>query len=102
MKKKLIIGALVLVVALFFIYRISVKAPSGIDYSDRAKVASIFIKGDCLTCHSANVQLPFYANIPIVGDIVKSEAAEGYRAYDIQPFMDALLADHPLNPVEVA
>ena len=51
MKKKLIIAALVLVVMLVTIYRISVKAPSGIDYSDRAKVASIFIKGDCLSCH---------------------------------------------------
>ncbi|MBQ5749929.1 MAG: heme-binding domain-containing protein [Bacteroidaceae bacterium] len=102
MKKKLIIGALVLVVALFFIYRISVKAPSGIDYSDRAKVASIFIKGDCLTCHSANATLPFYANVPVVGDMVKADVAEGYRMFDMQPFMDALLADQPLKPVDVA
>ena len=101
MKKKLIIGTLVLIIALFFIYRISVKAPSG-DYSNQDKVAAIFIKGDCLTCHSADVQLPFYADLPVIGDIVKMEAADGYRAYDIKPFMDALLADQPLNPVDVA
>ena len=45
MKKKLIIAALIVVVLLFFIYRISVKAPEGGDYSDRDKVASLFIKG---------------------------------------------------------
>jgi cytochrome c peroxidase len=102
MKKKLIIGALVLVVLLFTIYRISVKAPDGVDYSDRAKVASIFIKGGCISCHSANPELPFYANVPLMGDIVKADVSEGYRMYDMQPFMDALLADESLNPVDVA
>ena len=102
MKKKLIIGALLLVVLLFTIYRISVKAPDGVDYSDRAKVASIFIKGGCISCHSANPELPFYANVPLMGDMVKADVSEGYRMYDMQPFMDALLADESLNPVDVA
>ena len=102
MKKKLIIAALVLVVMLVTIYRISVQAPSGIDYSDKAKVASIFIKGDCLSCHSAQAQLPFYANLPVVGDVVKADVEQGYHMYDMQPFMDALLADQPLKPIDVA
>lgn len=102
MKKKLFIGALIVVVALFVIYRISVKAPSGIDYPDRAKVAAIFVKGGCLDCHSANPNLPFYANVPVAGDMVKKDAAEGYRMFDMEPMMNALLNDEALSPVDVA
>ena len=101
MKKKLLIGTLVLVVALFVLYRISVKAPSG-DYPDSAKVASIFIKGGCLDCHSANPNLPFYAQVPLVGDMVKKDVQEGYRMFDMTGLMTALENGELPNPVDVA
>lgn len=101
MKKKLIISALILIVALFVIYRISVKAPSG-DYSDQAKATAIFVKGGCLDCHSATPNLPFYANFPIAGDIIKADFEEGYRMFDIVPMMEALESNGRVNPVDVA
>lgn len=102
MKRNVLIGVLVLIVTLFVIYRISVKAPSGDEYSDAAKATAIFIKGGCLSCHSATPELPFYANVPLVGDIVKKDAAEGYRMFDMAPMMAAMEEGKMPSPVDVA
>ena len=102
MKRNVLIGVLVLIVALFVIYRISVKAPSGDEYSDAAKATAIFIKGGCLSCHSATPELPFYANVPLVGDMVKKDAAEGYRMFDMAPMMAAMEEGKMPSPVDVA
>lgn len=102
MKRNVLIGVLVLIVTLFVIYRISVKAPSGDEYSDAAKATAIFIKGGCLSCHSAMPELPFYANVPLVGDMVKKDAAEGYRMFDMAPMMAAMEEGKMPSPVDVA
>ena len=102
MKKRLLIVALLLIVVAFVIYRISIKAPSGVDYPESAKVAAIFIKGDCLSCHSANPNLPFYANLPVVGDMVKKDVEEGYRMFDMTAMMEALENGDMPNPADVA
>lgn len=102
MKRNVLIGVLVLIVALFVIYRISVKAPSGDEYSDAAKATAIFVKGGCLSCHSATPELPFYANVPLVGDMVKKDAAEGYRMFDMAPMMAAMEEGNMPSPVDVA
>ena len=102
MKRNVLIGVLVLIVTLFVIYRISVKAPSGDEYSDAAKATAIFVKGGCLSCHSATPELPFYANVPLVGDIVKKDAAEGYRMFDMAPMMAAMEEGKMPSPVDVA
>lgn len=101
MKKRLLISALVLIVMLFVIYRISVKTPADIQ-SDRVGVATLFIKGNCLSCHSANPELPFYAGVPLVGDMVKADAQEGYRMFDMEPMMEALENNGRISPVDVA
>ena len=102
MKRNLLIGVLVLIVTLFVIYRISVKAPSGDEYSDAAKATAIFVKGGCLSCHSATPDLPFYANMPLVGNMVKKDVAEGYRMFDMAPMMAAMEACDMPSPVDVA
>lgn len=101
MKKRLLLGTLVLIIALFVIYRISVKAPSG-DYSSQAKATAIFIKGGCLSCHSADPALPFYAKIPVLGDMVKRDVEEGYRMFDMSEMMAAMEAGNAPSPVDVA
>ncbi len=101
MKKKLFISLLVLIVALFTIYRISVKAPTG-DYPLQDKAVAIFIKGGCLSCHSAEPDLPFYAGLPVIGNIVKKDVQEGYRLFDMTPMMSALESGAMPSPVDVA
>lgn len=102
MKKKLIILALLLVVVLLAIFRISERVPSA-DYPLDKRVAAIFVKGGCLDCHTAEPELPGYFNLPVVGDIMKKDIDEGYRAFDMEPLWKALESgEGGFNPVDVA
>lgn len=96
-----LIIALALIVVLFVVYRIAIRPPSA-DLAPEVRVAEILDKGGCLDCHSANPDLPFYADMPLVGDMVKADAEEGYRAFDIAPLVKALNNGESPNPVDVA
>ena len=88
--KNLLIVALAFLVVLFVIYRVMV---SGSTPSDElaldARVTAILEDGGCISCHTVNPELPFYANLPVAGKLVKQDAADGYRAFDIAPLMEA-------------
>ena len=102
MKKKLLYLALVLVVVALAIFRISERVPSAELPLDE-RVAAIFVKGGCLDCHSAEPQLPFYFKLPVVGNIMKKDVEEGYRAFDMEPLWTKLQAgENDFNPVDVA
>ena len=79
----LIVAVLLLVVGSFITYRAMLTTPSK-EMTPEAQVAAILKDGGCISCHSANPELPFYANIPVVGDMVKADVKEGYRAFDIE------------------
>ena len=102
MKKSLIVTALVAVVALVAGYFIANRAPkAGLPLNDA--VVEIFNEGGCMSCHSANPDLPFYFDMPIVGDIVMTDVNEGYRAFDMEPMMKVLTSgEGELSPVDVA
>lgn len=101
--RNLLIVALALVVVLFVIYRVvtNLSVPSE-ELALDARVEAILEDGGCLSCHVAEPEAPFYANFPIVGGLVKRDMAEGYRAYDIAPLMEALHAGTLANPIDVA
>ena len=101
MKKKLLFGLLVVVALLLAGYRISCKAPSE-ELPKVEQVLAIFEDGGCLSCHSADPQLPFYASLPVMGDVVKADSQEGYRLFDIEPMMEALKSGGKLSVVDVA
>ena len=101
MKKNLLFGVLVVVALLLGIYRINCKAPSA-TLLPKEQVAVIFEEGGCLSCHSAEPKLPFYASFPIVGDMVVEDSKTGYKMFDIQPLMNALILGGKINPVDVA
>ncbi len=102
MKKKLLYLALVLVVVALAIFRISERVPSA-ELPLNERVAAIFVKGGCLDCHSAEPQLPFYFKLPVVGNIMKKDVEEGYRAFDMEPLWTKLQAgENDFNPVDVA
>ena len=102
MKKKLLFLVLLLVVVALAIFRISDRVPSA-DYPLDQRVAAIFVKGGCLDCHSAEPQLPFYFKFPVVGNIMKKDVDEGYRAFDMEPLWAKLQAGNSdFNPVDVA
>ena len=101
--KTLLLVALALVVVLFVIYRVllSLSAPSQ-ELAPDARVAAILENSGCLSCHTANPELPFYADVPVAGKLVKEDIEAGYRAFDITPLVEALKGGTTPNVVDVA
>jgi cytochrome c peroxidase len=96
-----LVMALIVAVSLFVAYRLANNAPSE-DMPQEARVLAVLEEGGCLSCHSANPVLPFYANLPVAGKVVMKDVEEGYRAYDIEPLMEALRNGETPRPVDVA
>ena len=96
-----LVMALIVAVSLFVAYRLANNAPAE-DMPQEARVLAVLEEGGCLSCHSANPVLPFYANLPVAGKVVMKDVEEGYRAYDIEPLMEALRNGETPRPVDVA
>ena len=97
----LAVGLLVAAAVMTVIYRAVNRVPSS-DLPLNEQVYQIFTDGGCLSCHSADPELPFYASLPLAGDIVKADIDSGYRSFDMTKFMEQLKADEEVNPVELA
>ena len=92
---------LVAAAAMVVVYRTVNQVPSP-ELPQYEQVYEIFEEGGCLSCHSSDPKLPFYAKLPVAGKIVMKDIDSGYRAYDIRPFMDALKVDGEFSPVDLA
>lgn len=99
--KKVLFTLLIVAVGAFVAYRAMNTVPDE-NLPIEARIAAILEDGGCISCHSAAPELPFYADLPIVGKMVKADVEEGYRAYDIAPLMEALKSGQMPNPVDVA
>ena len=99
--KKLFYILLTLAAVLFVVYRVVNRPPSA-ELTPEAKVLAILNEGGCLSCHSAEPELPFYAKLPLAGDMVMADVEQGYRAFDIEPLMASLNAGELPRPVDVA
>ena len=100
--KKCAVGLLVAAAALVVVYRAVNRVPSP-ELPLNVQVYEIFADGGCLSCHSADPKLPFYAKLPVMGDIVKADVDSGYRAFDMTKFMaDILDGAEVINPVDLA
>lgn len=95
------IGLLVAAAVLTVIYRAVNQVPSS-ELPLNEQVYEIFTEGGCLSCHSADPELPFYAKIPVAGDIVMTDVDSGYRAFDMTKFMEDLKTGNEVNAVELA
>ena len=93
----LLVAAAVMVV----VYRAVNRVPSA-DLPQYEQVYKIFEDGGCLSCHSSDPVLPFYAELPVAGKIVKADIDSGYRAYDMRPFMESLKENGDVNAVDLA
>ncbi len=87
--------------ALVLTYRLVNQLPSA-DLPLNEQVLEIFDEGGCLSCHSSDPDVPFYAKLPVAGKIVMKDIDSGYRAFDIKPFMESLATDGEVNPVDLA
>mgnify|MGYP002240051283 CR=1 FL=1 len=55
-----------------------------------------------MECHVANPKLPFYASLPLAGDLVKEDIRLGYRSFDIAPMVAAIEAGGKVSEVDLA
>ena len=97
----LIIAALLVLVGGFITYRAMLTVPSA-EMAPEARVLAILEEGGCVSCHTANPKVPFYAHIPVAGDMVMKDIEDGYRAFDIEGAMEDLKEGTMPNPVDVA
>ena len=83
MKIKKILGiVLLLLIALVMTYKFVDIAPDK-NLSPNQQAIKVLTYGQCAACHSHTPNLPFYANWPIIGDVVKQDAALAIREFDI-------------------
>ena len=104
MKKILKLGLVCLLAAaavLTVVYRAVNRVPSS-ELPINEQVYEIFTDGGCLSCHSSDPVLPFYAKLPLVGKVIKADIDSGYRAFDMTKFMEELRTDAQVNPVDLA
>ena len=103
--KKLLRTALALLLpvaaVLVVVYKVVNKAPSP-ELPQYEQVWQIFDEGGCLSCHSEDPEVPFYAKLPVAGKIVMKDIDSGYRAFDMTKFMEELKVDGDVNPVDLA
>lgn len=95
--------ALLLPVAavLVIVYKVVNRAPSP-ELPQYEQVWQIFDEGGCLSCHSEDPEVPFYAKLPVAGKIIMKDIDSGYRAFDMTKFMEELKVDGDVNPVDLA
>lgn len=103
MKKglKITLSVLVVIIVLCVVYRLVNKAPSA-DLESNAQMEEIVASSGCISCHSADPKLPFYADFPIAGKLVKEDVRLGYRSFDMAPMMEALKNGEKINEVDLA
>lgn len=96
------VGLLVAAAVMTVVFRAVNHVPSS-ELPLNEQVYEIFTDGGCLSCHSADPVLPFYAKLPVMGDVVKADVDSGYRAFDMTKFMDDILDGHEfISPVDLA
>ena len=71
------VGLLAAAAVMTVVYRAVNRVPSS-DLPQNEQVYHIFTEGGCLSCHSADQELPFYAKMPLAGDIVMADIDSGY------------------------
>ena len=91
MKKSsmIVLGAIGAVVVLAIVYRAVNRAPSA-DLPVNEQLEKVLADGGCASCHSANPQLPFYANLPLADNLIGQHVKDGYASFDIAPFIEVL------------
>lgn len=101
MKKSVIITVILLNAFLAGVYWMVDRVPSA-DAGSNGQMAAIIDEAGCLDCHTASPKLPFYASLPLAGDLVKKDAADGYRAFDIEPMYEAVKGGSKVGEVDLA
>ncbi|PWJ39172.1 cytochrome c peroxidase [Sediminitomix flava] len=65
-------------------------------------VKKIITDNGCMSCHAEKVELPFYAEFPVVGDLVKKDVNQALKHANLSPVISALENDNAVSEVYLA
>ncbi len=101
MKIKKALGIiLLLLIALVMTYKfVDITPDKNLEPEKQAK--KVLKYGQCIACHSHSPELPFYANWPMIGDIVKIDAALAIREFDANLVIDGIKKQQFIDEVTI-
>lgn len=98
---KILLLAILFAVGVVLVYRSVNSAPSAALSADE-QMAQILSDGGCAMCHTANPDLPGYASLPVAKNLIGSHVENGYKSFDIEPMLKAMVAGQAVNEVDLA
>ena len=69
---------------------------------EKFQEVSDIVLDKCMACHSRNYDLPFYAKIPGIRQIIEQDYRDGLRAMDLNQELVGAAKDRPVGEVAVA
>ena len=99
MKLKKALGFILLIaIALVMTYKFMDITPDK-NLPQDEQTTKVLTFGQCAACHSHSPNLPFYANWPVIGDVVKEDAALAIREFDITTVTNGINNNQPIDEV---
>jgi cytochrome c peroxidase len=99
MKLKKALGFILLIaIALVMTYKFMDITPDK-NLPQNEQTTKVLTFGQCAACHSHSPNLPFYANWPVIGDVVKEDAALAIREFDITTVTNGINNNQPIDEV---
>ncbi len=66
------------------------------------KTLAVLESAGCVMCHSKDAKQPFYAHIPLAGNLIKSDMSEGLKHFDIAPTIEEIKSGKNVNETALA
>lgn len=99
MKLKKALGFILLIaIALVMTYKFMDITPDK-NLPQNEQTTKVLTFGQCAACHSHSPNLPFYVNWPVIGDVVKEDAALAIREFDITTVTNGINNNQPIDEV---
>ncbi len=103
MKKSILFaGCGVALVGALAITYYGVNTPPSPELALSNQAIEIFNEGGCISCHSESPTLPFYSSFPVIGELVKKDAKDGVKHFNISNELNNLANGIEVNKVALA
>lgn len=87
---KSIIGVLLLAATLIITFRAIDHEPVD-DLSFQGKTVAIIENSGCMVCHSEDPKLPWYNNVPLIGNKIRNDSKKGLSSINLRPYYESVL-----------
>lgn len=95
---KIVAAILLVIIVLFITARLVNKAPSK-ELSASLQTKAIIDDGGCLACHNDPPKFPWYAKLPVVKNMLASDAANALKQINLSEAYTTLATNSPMGQV---